>query len=65
MNIEFTKSFAKDLRRHRKNFEFLEQVRDVIENVEQARSATGLTGLKQLKADGRYYRIRVGDYASV
>ena len=62
MNVKFTKSFAKDLRRYRKNNEFLKQVRNVIENVEQARFATDLTGLRQLKAEGRYYRMRVGDF---
>lgn len=62
MRVLFTKSFAKDLRNHRKNQELLKQVRIIIENVEKAEAVTELTNLKQLKADGWYYRIRTGDY---
>ena len=62
MRVLFTKSFAKDLRNHRKNQELLKQVQRIIENVEQAESVTELSNLKQLKADGPYYRVRTGDY---
>lgn len=62
MRTQFTKSFAKDLRKHRKNQELLKQVQGIIEFVEQAGDTTTLPNLKQLKAEGRYFRIRTGDY---
>ncbi len=62
MRVLFTKSFAKDLRKHKKNPELLRQIQRIIENVELAEAVTELTNLKQLKAEGRYYRIRTGDY---
>ncbi len=62
MRVLFTKSFAKDLRRHKKNQELLRQIQKIIENVEQAEVVTELTNLKQLKAEGRYFRIRTGGY---
>ncbi len=62
MRVLFTKSFAKDLRKHKKNQELLKQVQRIIENVEQAEAVSELTNLKQLKAEGRYFRIRIGDY---
>ncbi len=62
MRVLFTKSFAKDLRKHKKNQELLRQVQRIIENVEEAEAVSNLTNLKQLKAEGRYFRIRSGDY---
>jgi mRNA interferase RelE/StbE len=62
MRVQFTKSFAKDLRSHKKNQELLMRIQRIVENVEQAEAVTELTNLKQLKAEGRYYRIRSGDY---
>ena len=62
MRVLFTKSFAKDLRKHKKNRRILNQVQKIIENAEQAEVISELTNLKQLKAEGRYYRIRIGDY---
>ena len=62
MRVLFTRSFAKDLRKHRKNRRILNQVQKIIENAEQAEVISELTNLKQLKAEGRYYRIRTGDY---
>ena len=62
MRVLFTKSFAKDLRKDRKNRQILNQVQKIIENAEQAEAISELTNLKQLKAEGRYYRIRTGDY---
>ncbi len=62
MRVLFTTSFAKDLRNHRKNPILLQQIQKVIEQVELAETITELTNLKQLKAEGRYYRIRIGDY---
>ena len=62
MRVLLTKSFAKDLRKHKKNQELLSQVQLIIENVEQAEAVSELTNLKQLKTEGRYFRIRTGDY---
>lgn len=62
MRVQFTKSFAKDLRKHKKNKELLGQIQKIIENTEQAEAVTELTNLKQLKAEGRYFRVRTGNY---
>jgi mRNA interferase RelE/StbE len=62
MRTQFTKSFAKELRKHRKNPELLRQVQGIIEAVEQSGVVLDIANLKQLKAEGRYYRIRTGDY---
>ena len=53
MKVRFTKSFAKDLRNHRRNQNLLQQVQKAIEQVEQAETTIELTNLKQLKAEGR------------
>ena len=62
MRVLFTRSFAKDLRNHQKNQILLQQIQRVIEQVERAEAISELTNLKQLKTEGRYYRIRIGDY---
>lgn len=62
MRVLFTKSFAKDLRKHRKNPRLLGQLQGIIENAEQIEAITELSNLKHLKAEGNYYRIRTGDY---
>ena len=62
MRVLFTRSFAKDLRNHQKNMILLQQIQKVIEQVERAEAISELTNLKQLKTEGRYYRIRIGDY---
>lgn len=62
MRVQFTKSFAKDLRKHKKNQVLFKQLKKVIKNAEQAEAITELINLKQLKAEGRYYRIRSGEY---
>ncbi len=40
----------------------LQRIKAVIEEVENAESLWYVSNLKKLKADGDYYRIRVGDY---
>ncbi len=62
MKTRFTGSFAKDLRRHRKNQELLLRIQRVIKNVEQAKVAREISAIKQLKTQGRYHRIRIGEY---
>ncbi len=61
MRLEFRASFARDLKKI-KDKSLLSQVREAIEQVEAAESFHGIGHLKRLRAEGRYYRIRLGDY---
>ena len=61
MNVEFRKSFEKDLSKIR-DVELLQRIQAVIEEVENIDSLTDLSNVKKLKAEGNYYRLRVGDY---
>ncbi len=61
MNVEFRKSFEKDLNNLRDE-SLLQRIQTVIEEVEAAENLGDVSNMKKLKADGNYYRIRVGDY---
>ncbi|MBF2063665.1 MAG: type II toxin-antitoxin system RelE/ParE family toxin [Calothrix sp. C42_A2020_038] len=61
MNIEFRKSFEKDLNKI-KDESLLQKIQAVIEEVENAENLLEVNNIKKLKADGDYYRIRIGDY---
>jgi len=61
MNVEFRKSFEKDLLKILKA-DLLPRVQEVIERVEQAEQLSEISNLKKLKGETDYYRIRVGDY---
>ncbi len=61
MNVEFRKSFEKDLSKI-KDAELLQRIQAAVEEVEAIDSLIDLTNVKKLKAEGDYYRIRVGDY---
>ena len=61
MNVEFRKSFEKDLNTLRDE-SLLQRIQAVIEEVEAAENFGDVSNLKKLKADGNYYRIRIGDY---
>ena len=61
MNVEFRRSFARDLKSHRDKT-FLKRVRAAIEDVEQAQSLSQISNLKKLRGHANYYRIRIGDY---
>jgi mRNA interferase RelE/StbE len=61
MKIAFKASFAKDLRRVG-NKQILGQVQEAIQNTESAHSLSQLPNLKKLRVEGRYYRMRIGDY---
>jgi mRNA interferase RelE/StbE len=61
MNIEFRKSFEKDLGSIR-NTILLQRIRAVIEEVDTAENLSEVANIKKLKGDGDYYRIRVRDY---
>lgn len=60
MNLEFKKSFAKDLKKRDKTL--LERVKQIINEVDEAKSINEIRNLKKLKAEGSYFRIRLGDY---
>ncbi|MCL1465681.1 type II toxin-antitoxin system RelE family toxin [Argonema galeatum] len=61
MNVEFRKSFEKDLGNLRDEA-LLQRIKAVIEEVEVAENLGNLSNIKKVKADGDYYRIRVGEY---
>jgi mRNA interferase RelE/StbE len=61
VKVEFRKSFEKDLSKIRDE-DLLLKLKAVIEEVENADNLLGISNIKKLKADGDYYRIRVGDY---
>ena len=62
MKTSFRENFAKDLKKHRKDRELLSRIREIILEVEAADSFSTIKNLKRLKADGPYYRIRMGNY---
>lgn len=62
MNIEFKKSFAKDLKKKAKDTNLLVRIREVIQQVDDADRMSDIRNLKRLRAEGSYYRIRIGDY---
>jgi mRNA interferase RelE/StbE len=59
--VTFKKSFEKDLGKLR-DADLLHKIQAVIEEAEAAVSPIDIKNLKKLKADGNYYRIRVGNY---
>ncbi len=61
MNIEFRKTFEKDLRKINDR-SLLAKVKSVIIAVEAANSLDDIANLKKLKGDEGYFRIRIGDY---
>ena len=62
MKTDFRKSFARDLKKLKKNREVLGRIKDKIEEVEAAESLRQLPSLKKLSSRDDFYRIRVGDY---
>lgn len=62
MKTEFKKSFAKDLKKRSQEKKLLTHVQEAIQAVESAESLQEINNLKKLKAEGGYYRIRLGDY---
>ena len=61
MKVEFRKSFEKDLAKIRDQ-DLLLKIKAVIEEVERAERLLDIGSVKKLKAEGSYYRVRVGDY---
>lgn len=62
MKTTFKKSFAKDLKTHGRDKTLLARIQETILEVEAAESIDYIKSLKKLKAEGSYYRIRVGNY---
>jgi mRNA interferase RelE/StbE len=61
VKVEFRKSFEKDLGKIRDK-DLLAKIKTMIEEVENAEILLNINNIKKLKADGNYYRIRVGNY---
>ena len=61
MTLEFRTSFTRDLGRVRDR-SFLKRVKQTIEEMESAARVLDIKNLKKLRTEGRYYRIRLGDY---
>ncbi|XZO04445.1 MAG: type II toxin-antitoxin system RelE family toxin [Microcoleus sp.] len=61
MNIEFRKSFEKDLLKIL-DADLFQRIQEAIEQLENAEKLNEVSYLKKLKGDGDYYRIRLGDY---
>lgn len=62
MRTDFRINFARDLRRRKNDSDFLDRVKEVIEDVELAETTSRITNLKNLKGESGYYRIRFGNY---
>jgi len=62
MRTDFRKSVARDLRRRKNDSDFLDRVKEAIEDVELAETTFRITNLKKLKGKSDYYRIRFGNY---
>jgi len=61
VKVQFRGSFAKDLRKVKKQT-VKQQIKEAIKAVEDAASLQELSDLKKLRVGDRYYRIRVGEY---
>lgn len=62
MNLDFYKSFTKDLKKRKTDKPLMERVRQVIQEIEEAQNIHSIRNLKKLKAQGNHYRIRIGDF---
>ncbi|MBN2061945.1 MAG: type II toxin-antitoxin system RelE/ParE family toxin [Deltaproteobacteria bacterium] len=62
MKTAFKKSFARDIKTHSKNKDLLSRIQKTILEIEAADNITNVKNLKKLKAEGSYYRIRIGNY---
>jgi len=61
MEIEFRKSFAKDLLTILDN-NLLTKIEEVIKEVKQAQKLSEVSNVKKLKGEANHYRIRVGNH---
>ncbi|KAA3604710.1 MAG: type II toxin-antitoxin system mRNA interferase toxin, RelE/StbE family [Calditrichaeota bacterium] len=61
MEVEFRKSFLKDLKKC-KQTEILKRVKNIIEEIETYENFKKVKNLKPLQGSSNFYRIRVGDF---
>lgn len=61
MKTTFAASFERDLRRIQER-RIRQAVLEIIGKVEAASHPGEIAGLKKLRADGDYFRLRIGDY---
>lgn len=61
MNVEFKSSFARDLRKV-KDEEIRIRVQRLIALAEEMGAPEMIPGIKKLRAQGNYFRIRIGEY---
>ena len=61
MEVEFRGSFTRDLRRIQST-QVRQRVLRKLEELEAALAIEEVSGIRRLTADGRHYRIRIGDY---
>ena len=61
MEVDFQTSFTRDLRRIR-SAQVRQRVFRKVEELEAAPTIGDVSGIRRLTTDGRYYRIRIGDY---
>jgi len=62
VNIEFKKSFARDLKKKAQGIKLRSRIKEIIHEVDNVESPYEIKNIKKLKAEGDYYRIRLGDY---
>jgi mRNA interferase RelE/StbE len=62
VNFAFRKSFARDLKKKAQGIKLRSRIQETIQEVNNAESLSEIRNLKKLKAEGDYYRIRLGDY---
>lgn len=61
MKIDFRKNFSRDIKRIKEQ-NILNQIKEVIETSENTSNLMNLKNIKQLTSEGKYFRIRIGDY---
>ena len=62
MRTNFKKSFTKDLKSYSKDRTLLSRIEETILQVESSDTIINIKNLKKLKAEGSYYRIKIGNY---
>jgi mRNA interferase RelE/StbE len=61
VNLEYKKSFARDLRQIQDKA-LLNRLREVMQEIEAATGIQDLTGIKKIARESVHYRLRLGDY---
>lgn len=61
MNVEYHKSFERDLRRVRDR-NLLNRVKATLHDLEDSESLEALSNIKAMKGHPEYFRVRIGDY---